>query len=156
MTKLVFNSICWLQNCRCISTIQKSLRNCSVPLPTPSFTLFLFCSNSWRPRSHRCFSFSSSFPAQSSCLILYQPADLVPCSAAQTVVPAQLKWSKRGASSQACCGSTGHLMSSSRVPGWLNRLVLKHPLPDTLCTPFAIGSITCFPKENAESAWAAT
>lgn len=81
----------------------------------------------------------------------YQAADLVPCSATWTVVPAQLKWPERGAGSQTCRGSTGRLASSSRVPGWLYRLVLKYPLPVTLCTPVGIGSIACFPKDNTES-----
>uniref|UniRef100_A0A8C3CNS3 Peptidylprolyl isomerase like 2 n=1 Tax=Cairina moschata TaxID=8855 RepID=A0A8C3CNS3_CAIMO len=56
-----------------------------------------------------------------------------------------------GAGSQACCGSAGCLASSSRVPGRLYRLVPKHPLPDTLCTPVGIGSIACFPKDSMES-----
>lgn len=80
----------------------------------------------------------------------HQFAALVPCSATQAAVPAQLKWLERGAGSQACCGSTEQL-SSSRVPGWLDRLILKHPLPGTLCTPVRIGSTAFFHKDSTES-----
>lgn len=74
---------------------------------------------------------------------LRQFAGLVPCSATQTALPAQLKWLERGAGSQACCGSTGQL-SSSRVPDWLDRLILKNPLPDTLCTPSGLAALLSF------------
>lgn len=80
----------------------------------------------------------------------HQFAALVPCSATQTAVPAQLKWLEREAGSQACCGRTGQL-GSSRVPGWLDKLILKHPLPDTLCTPVRIGRTPFFPQDSTES-----
>lgn len=131
MAELVLSSVCRLHNCRYVSTMQKFLsRNCKSHFllhllfwSLPLLQLFLKATVPWIS-----FPLAAFLEHKEAALNLHQSSDLIP------VQPA---------GSQARCGSF-------RVPGRLHRLVPKHLLPDTLCAPTGVDSISCLPKDSTE------